>query len=370
MRDASAAAVRAAPPRAPDPAERLARVLVSPEVPIDEALARLEYAETGVLLVTDEARRLVAVLTDGDIRRAVLAGLSLGEPCARVACSEPVVGPPALSPAEALRLMDRGREFPVDHLPLVDDAGVVRGLVLRRDLVREEPAPVAAVIMAGGLGTRLRPLTERTPKPMLPVGDRPLLELTIERLRAAGIRRINVTTHYLAERITEHFGDGARFGVDMHYVAEDEPLGTAGALRLVTPWTGPLLVVNGDVLTAVHYRDMLAYHREQRAEVTVGVRQYDMQVPYGVIESEGSLVTAIREKPVQRCLVNAGVYLVEASARELMPVAARCDMPDLIARLLDAGRRVACFPIVEYWLDIGRPADYEAAQHDIRTAKV
>ena len=355
-----------------DMAERLARTIIDPETSIADALRRLNDAGTGILLVAGASRTLLGVISDGDIRRHLLAGGSLDEPCRTIASRAPLVAAPRFTRAEVLYLMDRARDYTVDHLPVVTDDGVIVGLVLRRDLVSADGPGVSAVIMAGGSGTRLRPLTEHTPKPMLPLGDRPLLERTVERLRGAGIRRVSVTTHYLADHITSHFGDGSAFGVDMQYVSEDRPLGTAGALKLLPPRNETMLVINGDILTTVDFQDMLAHHRKHRADATIGARRYDLQVPYGVLECAGGSthVRALREKPVHRCLVNAGIYLLEPSVLEYVPDDERFDMTDLIQRLLDAGRCVVSFLIVEYWLDIGQHADYQRAQEDVRQARV
>jgi len=221
------------------------------------------------------------------------------------------------------------------------------------------------VIMAGGFGTRLRPLTDDTPKPMLPIGGKPLMERTIEGLQKSGISRINVTTHYLQEKITRYFGTGSRFGVELRYVSEDEPLGTAGALRLMEDVNEPLLVMNGDILTKVDFRSLLKFHQEQKAALTVAVRQYDVQVPYGVIEAEKGIVTGLQEKPRFNFLVNAGIYLLEPSARRCIPDGEPYDMTDLIAHLLERGETVAGFPIMEYWLDIGKHDDFRKAQQDV-----
>lgn len=351
-------------------ADRLAAVLVRADATIAHALAQLDAAGTGVLLVADEQRRLIGTLTDGDVRRALLAATPLDAPCGAVACRTPLVATPDTSERDALALMNEGRSYIVNHLPVVNPDGAAVGLLLRSDLGTSELPALSAVVMAGGYGTRLRPLTDHTPKPMLPVGDRPLLEHTIERLRRAGIRRVHVTTHYRADAITSHFGDGAAFGVELRYVAEDRPLGTAGSLRCLRDLDGPVLVLNGDVLTGVPFHDMLAFHREHGAVATVGVREYDMQVPYGVVECDGVRVRGVHEKPTRRFLVNAGVYLMEPSVHAYIPPDVALDMPDLIQRLVDAGHPVVVFPIVEYWLDIGRPADYERAQADIKTARL
>lgn len=344
-------------------AERLDMVLASPDLPVTEALERLQRAGTGVLLLVGEDRKLFGVLTDGDVRRQILKQGSLDGPCGQIATQSPVLARSSMTPLEVLQLMDTGREFLVNQLPVIDDDGTVVGLWLRSDFTpKVQPA---AVIMAGGYGTRLRPHTETTPKPMLPMGGRPLLERTVERLRAAGIQSVRMTTHYLGDRITSHFGDGSAFGVDISYLCEESPLGTAGGLASLRQSQQPLLVINGDVLTKVDFQAMLAFHREQCAELTVGVRTYELQVPYGVLDCAGERVTAFREKPVHQCLVNAGIYLIEPSALGLIPEGKRFDMSDLVQGLLREKRAVVSFPIIEYWIDVGRVGDYERAQADV-----
>ena len=348
--------------------QRLKDAIVAPGTPLTDALKRLDANGMGVLLLANADRRLVCIMTDGDVRRHILSGKSLTVSCESIASRHPRVANRGMTTTELLDLMGGSRDDTVDHLPVLTDDGIVVGLVLRRDLVAADDT-FTAVIMAGGYGKRLMPLTTDTPKPLLPVGDRPLMERTIERLRRAGIRRVNVATHYLSDKISSHFGDGREFGVEMHYVTEDRPLGTAGALRLMEPPTGPLLVVNGDILTGVNFQDMLAYHRENGAIATVGVRKYDVEVPYGVIDCSGVAVSALREKPVQQFLVNAGMYLLDPAAVAFIPEGERFDMTDLIQRLLAEGRKVVAFPVVEYWLDIGKPADYERAQKDVLQAR-
>ena len=351
------------------PVDRLSKASIFYQATISEAIAQLERAGTGALLLCDENRRLCGLLTDGDLRRAVLRGVSFDRPCCTIANPDPVVVRRDYTPADALRLMDHGRNFTLNHLPVVDESGRASDLLLRSDFVTEEQLGLSAVIMAGGFGSRLRPLTDHVPKPMLTLGDRPLLEMTVERLRDAGIRRVNMTTHYLAETITSHFGDGRAFDVEINYVAEDRPLGTAGGLKLLGDCNETLRVINGDVLTEVDFRSMLTYHREHGADATVGVRQVELQVPYGVIHCEGSRVRNIQEKPVMSFLINAGVYLLEPSVHRYIPQEHRFDMTDLVERLIENGRQVVSFPIVEYWLDIGRRADYESAQQYVRSGE-
>ncbi len=347
----------------------LQEILVSPIDSIREAMLRINRCGSGVVLVIDEDRRLKDAITDGDIRRSILAGCSVDTPLALVMehkrqyrRSGPVTAPCGTSRDDVVRIM---QERDVKQLPLLDESGRVVELVMLDQLVSSSELPVKAVIMAGGFGTRLRPLTDDTPKPMLPIAGRPLLERMIERLRDCGIRQINVTTHYMPEKIIGHFGDGTDFGVKLDYVSEDQPLGTAGSLRLVADVDEPLLVINGDILTSVDFADMLAFHRENRADMTIGVGQYDFEVPYGVVESDQGIVRQVREKPRYEFLVNAGIYLIEPSVRRYIPDDHRYDMTDLIARLLAEGHTVASFPIVEYWLDIGQQDDFHRAQKDV-----
>ena len=255
-------------------------------------------------------------------------------------------------------------EYEIRHIPVLDDDGHVADVAFVADLVGEPHLPVRAVVMAGGYGRRLRPLTEEVPKPMLPVGGRPLLETTLDRLRQAGIQRCTLTTHYLGDQIRAHFGDGASIGMELGYVEEHSPLGTAGALRLVESAQEPLLMMNGDVLTGIDFKALLAFHREQQAKVTIGVRPYEVAVPFGVVATEGPLVTSIEEKPVLRRFINAGIYLIEPDVVSLMPENGAFDMPDLVHRALEAGHSVAGYPITEYWQDIGSADDYRKAIED------
>jgi len=224
--------------------------------------------------------------------------------------------------------------------------------------------------MAGGFGKRLLPLTEDVPKPMLPIGDKPILQRTIEQLRRAGIREVSLTTHYLPDSIVDHFGNGESFGVKLNYLKEDHPLGTAGGLKSMSKATGSFLVMNGDILTGVPFQEMLAYHHQNGAQITVGVRKYEVKVPFGVVECEDVRITQLKEKPTLSFFINAGIYILEPSACDFIPEGERFDMTDLIQSLLDAGLPVVSFPIIEYWLDVGRHDDYQQAQEDVRNGKI
>jgi dTDP-glucose pyrophosphorylase/CBS domain-containing protein len=347
--------------------QRLDSVVVSPATSIADAIAILDKAGTGALVLCAPDRILRGVLTDGDIRRAILQGKPMNAPCDTIATRMPMVAPRLITSSEALDLMN---QHDINHLPLVDGENRVIEFLLRKDLLPDVRLDLSAVIMAGGYGKRLLPLTENVPKPMLPVGDRPLLELIIQQLRRSGIRDVNLTTHYLPESIVNHFGNGEDFGVRLNYFREDHPMGTAGGLKQMNRPTAPFLVINGDILTGVHFQEMLTYHRKHLAELTVGVRKYDMQVPFGVVECNGERITRLREKPSLSFFINAGTYLLEPSAWDYIPEGQQFDMTDLIQALLDDGRPVASFPIMEYWLDVGRHEDYQRAQEDVRKGNI
>lgn len=343
-------------------ARRLEGIIASPDASITEAIERLDAAGVGALALCAAGRRLVGLLTDGDLRRAIIRGVPLTDPCESIAIKSPVTAVEPITTGDALGLMI---EHGIDHLPVLDAEGALVDFLLRRDIAVDASRPaLSAVIMAGGLGKRLMPLTEHVPKPMLPVGDRPLLERTIKQLRRSGIRDVSMTTHYLQDQITQHFGDGEEFGVRISYANEDEPLGTAGGLKLIERPAGPFVVINGDILTGVSFDTMLAYHREHGAEITVGVRRYVIDVPFGVVECDDVRITSLQEKPSLTFFINAGIYLLEPAACDFIPDGEYFDMTDLIKTLLQEGRTVVSFPIIEYWLDVGRPEDYQRAQDE------
>jgi dTDP-glucose pyrophosphorylase/CBS domain-containing protein len=338
---------------------RLRTVCIAPEASISEAIAHLNEAGTGALMLCDAEGKLRGMITDGDIRRAVIRQIPLSDPCERIATSEPVSASEPISPSDALRIMN---EHDIHQLPLVDGTGHIVDFLLRKDLLPQAQHDLQAVIMAGGYGKRLMPLTEKVPKPMLPVGERPLLELILQQLRRAGIHDVNLTTHYLPDSISDHFGHGEHFGVRLNYSREENPLGTAGGLRLMARPQGPFLVINGDVLTGVPFQQMLQYHRSHRAMLTVGVRKYEQQVPFGVVDCDDVRITKIEEKPSHSYFINAGTYMLEPAAWDRIPEGERFDMTDLIHALLEAGETVIGFPIMEYWIDVGRHEDYVKAQ--------
>ncbi len=348
---------------------------ITADSPISDAIAAIDRSRrVSLALVVDANRRLLNTVSDGDVRRGILAGLKLSDSVSklleiklRTPHPEPVTAPATTLPLNALEIMNANL---VRQLPLVDENGVPKDVLILSDFLREAQRPIQAVVMAGGQGMRLRPLTENTPKPLLPVGGKPVMEFIVDQLRDVGVKHIHVATHYQAEKIMDHFGDGAAFGVKIDYVQETQPLGTGGALGLLEMPTETTLIINGDILTQVDFHSFHAFHADHAAEMTVGVRRYDVQVPYGVVDCDGPKLTGLREKPQLSFFVNAGIYLVEPSVFQLIPPGRHLNITDLVQTLIEAGRTVVSYPIREYWLDIGQHEDYQRAQDDAREGKL
>ena len=318
----------------------------------------------GMVFVAGRDARLLGVVVDSDIRKGILQGLGLESPLKSVMNPKPVTLSHGLSRDKITAFF---RRDPRASIPLVDAKGRVRGLAqLTQYLTADSGLPNRVVVLAGGLGKRLLPLTTDTPKPMLHVGDKPILETIIEQCSAAGLTRFTFALAHHGDRIRRHFGDGSRFGVSIEYVEEKRPLGTAGALSLLPAReTAPLLVMNGDLLTKVDFRALLRFHSDEKCQATLCVREYEFQVPYGVVSMNGHTMNGIVEKPTHRFFVSAGIYVIEPEALKRLKRGVRCDMPALLERLRKSKRRaVGCFPIREYWIDIGRMEEYRRAQTD------
>lgn len=330
-----------------------------------DALETITRSGKQVVLVLDGDGRLAGLATDGDIRKAILRGASLGSTVDGVMNRRPVVAEAGLSRSEAIALM-RGRG--IRQLPLLRPDRAVADLLLLDELLAPPP-PLRnrAVIMAGGEGRRLRPLTEATPKPLLSIGGRSLLELLIERLRQSGLVDIVIALHHKPEMIRERLGDGARLGVRVEYVEEPRPLGTMGALTLIRDGLAePFFVVNADILTKCDFRAMWDFHRSQAtASMTVGVTLHQVEIPYGELTLDGPRVVRVDEKPRKEYPVNAGIYVLDPTVLDLVPREEYFDATDLMELLLARGLPVAAHRIPEYWLDVGRLHDLEKAHRDL-----
>ena len=333
---------------------------IRPDATLREAMQALDAGRLGVALVVDADGRLSGTITDGDIRRALLQGDSLEGKVPAIMTRRYAAVRPQASRAAVLDLM---RARSIRQIPVLDDDGRLRGLYCYGDLIEAQTRPNCAVIMAGGEGRRLLPLTESTPKPMLPVGDRPLLENLVRLLVLHGFRDLFISVRYLREQIEAHFGDGTAFGCRIEYLEEEKPLGTAGALALLPRRPQhPLLVLNGDLATDLDLSALMQYHAEAACLATQCVFEYVHTVPFGIVQCEADRVVAVEEKPNVRQLINAGIYVLAPSLLDLVPESGEFSMPDLLQAACRSGYPIAAFPIRERWTDIGRPDDYRLAR--------
>ncbi len=325
----------------------------------------IDRLASSLCMLTDDEDRLVGLLTDGDLRRAMLTGATLEDPALPHATRAPHVVRAGSPRAAVLDLMQALR---ISAVPEVTDGGVVVGLHTLSDIIGAEPLPHVAVVMAGGKGTRLGDLTRSTPKPLMPVAGRPIIEWIVLGLVGGGIREIWVSVNHLADQIIDHLGDGARLGCSIRYLREepDNPLGTAGSLTLLREQRpdlpDPVVVMNGDLMVEFSVAQLVEEHRRSAAAVTMGVRSYQHEVPYGVVTSDGGRVTAITEKPTLSFDINAAVYAVSPEVLALLPAGRPSTMPWLVQRCLDEGRPVAAWPIATDWLDVGTPSDLARAK--------
>ncbi len=344
--------------------------LIEADLSVRQAIRKIDRNRSGAVCVVDPRCRLLGILTDGDIRRLVLRGLDLeSETVEGHMQRRPITATADFSRTQLCHLM---RARSISQIPIVGPQNEMLGIALAKDLMDVPQQGRRAVVMAGGRGVRLRPLTEERPKPLLPVGGRPIIELIIERLVGCGFDDILVTTAYRSQMIEDHLQDGGHLGAAIRYLREAEPLGTAGGLALLPEdVTGDLLVVNGDILTTLDYAGMLESHAASGADLTVAVREVVHRVDYGVIQSREEWITRIEEKPRTTMLVNAGIYIVGERMRRLIPRGRRFHMTDLVKYGLGEKRRIRSYPLREYWMDIGRMDDYRRANEELtaRTAR-
>jgi dTDP-glucose pyrophosphorylase len=329
------------------------------DMTLKNAIRNLDESGLQIILVVSADGTLIGTITDGDIRRGLLRGLDMNSPIDSIIHREAMVVPPQVSREMVLHLLQVNA---LNALPVVDESRRVVGLHFLKGLLAPVHRPNLMVIMAGGQGRRLRPHTENCPKPMLPVGGKPMLEHILERAKAEGFLHFIFAIHYLGHMIEDYFGDGSRWRVRIDYLREESPLGTAGALGLLNPRPdAPFLVSNGDVLTDIRYGELLDFHCRYGAAATMAVRLHEWQHPFGVVRTKGVDIVGFEEKPVARTHINAGIYVLEPSSLNVLGDGGPCDMPTLFSRLQDRSARTIVYPMHEPWLDLGKPDEYEQA---------
>lgn len=339
----------------------LNRYVISPDSPFREAISELDKRATQILLIVDPDDKLIGTVTDGDMRRALLRNFADDTPLSQVMNPAPLKVLEDCTPQQAKSLMHANR---IHHLPIVDVNNRLKGVFTEDSLIGGETVNATAILMVGGYGRRLGIMTSDCPKPMLKIGGKPILQTIVEQLRDAGITDIVLAVNYLASQIKDYFGDGGEFAVQISYLEEDAPLGTAGALRLLDyrDYDRPLLVMNGDILTRVNFMHLVRFHTTHDASATMCVREFHQQVPYGVVRVDGLRIESIEEKPASRFFINSGIYVIDPGSLEYLTAEGALDMPSFFDLLREQQKLTLAYPIHEYWADIGNPEEFRAAE--------
>lgn len=339
------------------------KLLLKPNTTIFETLKRITEGSAQIALVIDNKNKLLGTVTDGDIRKAILEGYSLDDAVEKIMNPNPIKHFQVNHNND--KLIDIMVKNQIHQLPMVDLKGCVVGLQTIDELLKPKLRENLVVIMCGGAGKRLLPLTNDFPKPMLMVGGKPLLEINLNRLKAQGFKRFCITVGFKAEIIKNYFKDGSQWDISIEYIHEDKPLGTAGALHLLKENKQlNIVVMNGDLLTGVRFDQLIDFHNENQADCTICVREFDSQLPYGVVEVKNQKVLSIKEKPIYKYFVNAGVYILNTQLLSYIPKNEYYLMTTFLDKLMEMKRNLIAFPLMEYWSDIGQLTDYEKACKD------
>ena len=339
------------------------KTLVNPSATFKKTIEILHSSGLRIALVVDEDNHLLGTVTDGDIRRALLNHKAMDVYVTEVMNREPMS---ASIKDEKGSILSHMRTHDLLHMPIIDDHGRLFDLKTLHNLIDNERHDNPVLLMAGGFGKRLSPLTNDVPKPLLRVGSKPILATILEQFIKNGFHDFFISTHYKAEMIRDYFGDGERWGVTIKYIHEDIPLGTAGAFGLLPDGIAnlPIIMMNGDLLTKVDFGQLLEFHNNRKNLATICVSKYDIKVPYGVVDHEGDLIKDIVEKPTHNFFINAGIYVLDPSIRKNVDKESYLDMPNLLKQQIKNGDNINMYPIHEYWLDIGRMDEYEEA-HEV-----
>lgn len=334
-------------------------ITVKDSISILEVMKIIDESSKQIAIVIDENNKLLGTISDGDIRRALLKNIPLTESVKEIYFKTPTVASINDSREEIINICKVKK---IHQIPIVDSKGNLVGLEILDELISKEKKLNKVVLMVGGLGTRLQPLTENIPKPMLEVGNKPILQTIVEKFAEYGYLNIVMCINYKSHVIKDYFGDGSEFGVNIEYVSEKDRMGTAGALSLLKDKPQePFFVMNGDLLTNVNFEHLHDFHISNNSIGTMCVRDYDFQVPFGVVSIKDTKILSIDEKPKHKFFVNAGIYMFDPEILEYIPKNEFYDMPTLFKKLIDKNKKVISFPLREYWLDVGRIEEYEKA---------
>lgn len=328
-----------------------------------DVINNIENSQYQICFIVDNKGTLIGSITDGDIRRGLIEGHTIDSNVSNVMNTNPISILNSQSEKEAQTIMTTNQ---IKQLAVVDSENKLVGVHLIEQILNLAPKENSILIMAGGFGKRMMPLTEMVPKPMLKVAGKPILEHIILNAKSQGFKKFIISLHYLGELIIDYFGDGSAFDISIEYIHESEPLGTAGALSLLDPLPKlPFIVTNGDILTDINYANLLHFHESNNAEATMTIKKYELQNPYGVVNTQGLEIISFEEKPIQITYVNAGVYAINPSNLKYLKSNHHCDMPEFFERIKNDERLIAAYPIHETWADVGRPADLSKVNKDI-----
>ena len=322
----------------------------------------IENSQYQICFIVDDQGSLIGSITDGDIRRGLIEGYAIESHASKIMNSKPISILSSQSEKEAQTIMASNQ---IKQLPVIDTDNKLIGVHLMDQILNLAPKENSILIMAGGFGKRMMPLTENLPKPMLKVAGKPILEHIILNAKAQGFRKFIISLHYLGNLIIDHFGDGSNLDISIQYIHESEPLGTAGAMALIDPLPNlPFIVTNGDIITDVNYANLLHFHESNKSQATMAIKKYELQNPYGVVNIKGLEITSFEEKPIQISYVNAGIYALNPSSLKYLKVNEPCDMPDFFELLKNNNHLITAYPIHETWADVGRPIDLSEVNED------
>ncbi len=329
---------------------------------IGKALSVINSGAVKIAIVVDDKSQLLGTLSDGDLRRGLLRKKTLDDTLEGVYFKNPVTATRSDSRESLLNLCSSNH---ISQIPIINSNRKVIDLFFLDDELSKKQHKNNVVLMVGGIGSRLRPLTENTPKPMLSVGGKPILQTIVKGFVEKGFNKITMCLGYKSDVIQDFFKDGSAFGASIDYVTEDKKMGTAGALTLLTKkLEKPFFVMNGDLLTNINYEQMLDYHELHNSIATMCVRDYDIQVPFGVVNTNNEKIISIEEKPVHSFFVNAGIYLLEPECIKMIPKNEFYDMTSLFQKIISKDKKVISYPLRDYWLDIGKESEYKKANND------
>ena len=337
------------------------KIKITKDITIKQAMKIISKGALQIAIAVDKKDRLIGTLTDGDIRYGFLRGLNINSSVQSIIFKKPIIANKNDSKEKLLKIALSKKIY---QIPVVDKNKKLIGIHILDQLIKINNKSNKVVIMAGGKGMRLRPLTKNIPKPMLKVGNKPILQTIVEKFKESGYENFIICVNYKSKIIKDYFGDGKRFGVKINYIQEKKRMGTAGALSFLRKKPkDPFFVINGDLLTNLDFEKMLDYHTKHNSRATMGIREYNIDSPYGEVKLINEKISSIEEKPKHKFFVNAGVYILDPKCINLIPKKFY-DMPSLFKKIIAKNYKTISFPLGEYWLDIGRVNDYKKANLD------